>query len=60
MYKLAHNELANEQTRQRKYFNKKTKDRVFRAGEKVLLLLPTHNSKLLMHWKGPGDFGTEF
>ena len=50
---LAHQELFSAQSKQHKYFNKKAKDRVFRRGEKVLLLLSTDNSKLLMHWKGP-------
>ena len=50
---LAHQELLIAESKQHKYFNKNAKDRVFRPEEKVLLLLPTDSSKLLMHWKGP-------
>ena len=31
----------------------KARNREFKPGDKVLLLLPTDNNKLLMHWKGP-------
>ena len=31
----------------------KSRDRKFRPGEKVLLLLPTDHNKMLLQWKGP-------
>ena len=50
---LAQQELAKAQSRQRKYFNQKAKERSFRVGDKVLVLLPTNQNKLLLQWKGP-------
>lgn len=32
---------------------RRTETVTFKPGEKVLLLLPTDNNKLLMQWKGP-------
>ncbi|XP_021345000.1 uncharacterized protein LOC110444964, partial [Mizuhopecten yessoensis] len=51
-------ELAKEQLRtarvsQRKYYNKKAKDRQLDVNDKVLILLPTKTNKLLMQWRGP-------
>lgn len=51
--KIAQVELAKNQSRYRKYYNRKTKPRGFSVGEEVLLLLPTEKSKLLLQWKGP-------
>lgn len=39
--------------RTREYKNKKTDLRTFEIGDKVLLLLPTNQSKLLLTWRGP-------
>jgi len=50
---LAHQELLESQGRQQKYYNRKAKDRVFKVGDKVLLLLTADHNKLLMQWKGP-------
>ena len=50
---LARAELGKAQHKQRKYYNTKTRERVFKAGDRVLLLLPSDNNKLLMQWKGP-------
>jgi len=41
------------QKKQKKIFDYRARDRVFKSGDKVLLLLPTDENKLLMHWKGP-------
>ena len=35
------------------HYEKKTKERTFEFGHKVLVLLPTHNNKLLLQWRGP-------
>ena len=50
---LAHDALQKAQQKQKKYFDSRAKDRFFKPGDKVLLLLPTDGNKLLMHWKGP-------
>ena len=50
---LAHQQLMKAQTKQCKYFNRKTKSRSFITGDKVLVLLPTDSNKLLMQWQGP-------
>jgi hypothetical protein len=51
--KIAQTQLEKESMRYKKYFDKKAKARTFRAGERVLLLLPTKLNKLEMTWKGP-------
>ena len=50
---VAKQELSKDQGKQKKYYDVKSKDRVFNPGDKVLLLLPTEGNKLLMQWKGP-------
>ena len=53
--RIAQSELRKSQKKYRHYANQKTRDRQFKVGDKVLLLLPTDNNKLLMQWKGPYD-----
>ena len=50
---MAQQNFMKTQWKQKKRFDCKTKDRNFKRGDKVLLLLPTDDNKLLMHWKGP-------
>ena len=51
--KLAQEEMKRSQSRYRRYYNRRAKDRKFVTGDKVLILLPTDKNKLLMQWKGP-------
>ena len=51
--KLAQGELTKNQIRYKKNYDKKAKDRLFNEGDRVLVMLPTNNNKLLMQWKGP-------
>ena len=51
--KLARKELEKSQSRYKFHFDKKTSDRTFKVGDKVLLLLPTEHDKLKMQWQGP-------
>ncbi|XP_075723904.1 uncharacterized protein LOC142765981 [Rhipicephalus microplus] len=50
--RLAHEELRRAGARYAKHFNRKSRDRIFKPGDKVLILLPTDKNTLLMHWKG--------
>ncbi len=50
---LASQELAKVQLRNQGYYNRKTRDRTFQVGEKILLLLPTVHNKMGLQWKGP-------
>src|SRR5260221_3283612 len=50
---LAAKELEGAHEVNKKYFDKKTKDRKFRPGGKVLLLLTDSHCKLQLQWKGP-------
>ena len=50
---LAQIELQKSQTRQKKYYDRKTEVRTFESGDKVLVLLPTESNKLLLQWQGP-------
>ena len=51
--KLAQAELEKNQGRNKNLYNRKAKKRGFQVGDKVLVLLPTDQNKLLMQWKGP-------
>lgn len=51
--KLAQEELSKAQEKYKQYYDRKAKERKFQAGDKVLLLRPTTNNKLLVQWKGP-------
>src|SRR5260221_2854740 len=50
---LARQELEKVQLRNQGYYNRKTRDRTFQVGEKILLLLPTVHNKMELQWKGP-------
>ena len=50
---LARENLKKAQRYQKKYYDKNSKDRRFKVGDSVLLLLPTDKNKLLLQWKGP-------
>ena len=49
---IANRELEKASARYRGNFNKRAKDRKFNVNDKVLLLLPMQNNKLLMKWQG--------
>ena len=51
--KIAQEELAKAQGKQKKYYDRGAKPRKIKVGSKVLLLLPTKANKLLLQWKGP-------
>ncbi|KAF6022822.1 hypothetical protein EB796_018856 [Bugula neritina] len=53
MMEMAPASLKDNQKRYKRYFDKKAKQRDFKPDDKVLILLPTHGNKLLMHWQGP-------
>lgn len=50
---MARQTLGVSQKRYKHYFDKKAKRREFAPDEKVLILLPTNNNKLLMQWTRP-------
>nr|XP_027219647.1 uncharacterized protein LOC113811983 [Penaeus vannamei] len=52
---LAKQELLKAQETQKAYYDRKAKVRLFKAGDKCLILLPTSHNKLLAQWKGPYD-----
>ena len=49
---MAHDELRRSQVRQKRQFDHAARERTFKRGDKVLILLPTSDNKLLMQWKG--------
>ncbi|XP_013382645.1 uncharacterized protein LOC106153310 [Lingula anatina] len=51
--KLARESLRAAQGISKHHYDKKARDRTFKKGEKVLLLLPTDHNKLTLQWKGP-------
>ena len=52
MLKMAHEGLLKSQKKE-KHYDCKSKKREFEPGDKVLMLLPSDNNKLLMRWMGP-------
>ena len=51
--KLVQRNLSKAADRYKHHFDKKAKQRVFKTGDLVLLLLPTKHNKLEMSWRGP-------
>ena len=51
--KLAMQNSSAASQRNKKYCDKKTRDRRFSVGEEVLVLLPSASNKLLSSWLGP-------
>ncbi len=39
--------------KQKRLYDRRTRPKVIRPGDKVLVFLPTDTNKLLMQWKGP-------
>jgi len=52
-WEVAHEELKKHQGIQKRQFDYRAKDRTFKPGDMMLILLSTSDSKLLMQWKGP-------
>ena len=50
---LARANLLQAQGKQKPQYDKKEQDRMFKVGQKVLVLLPSDHNKLLLRWKGP-------
>lgn len=51
--KIAQSQLQKASTKYKRYYDKKAKVRKFKIGDKVLVLRPTNQNKLLLQWKGP-------
>jgi len=51
--KLVEESLKESQVKAKAHFDRKSRIRELKAGNKVLILLPTDSHKLLMQWKGP-------
>ena len=45
--------MHEAQSHQKKWYDQTARDHTLKAGEKVLVLLPTSTSKLLAKWHGP-------
>ena len=59
--KLAQAELEKNQGRNKNLHNRRAKNWSFQEGDKVLVLFPTDQNKLLMQWKGPFEIkGTKW
>ena len=50
---LVQENLLKKDQEYKHYYDRKSRRRTFKPGDKVLLLLPTSQNKLLMQWKGP-------
>ncbi|CAJ1064638.1 uncharacterized protein LOC120723181 [Xyrichtys novacula] len=53
MATLAKENMTMAQEKQKTWYDQKARERVFQPGQKVLLLLPSSESKLLAKWQGP-------
>jgi hypothetical protein len=52
MSELAQVNETKAKQKQKAYYDKKARNREFEIGQKVLVLLSTHTSKLIASWKG--------
>ena len=50
---VARESLMEVQEDYKHHYDKKTRSRIFKVGQKVNILLPTDHNKLLLQWKGP-------
>ena len=53
MSELVQKNLSKSQTQQKNWYDRRSRVREFKAGDPVLVLLPTSTSKLLAQWHGP-------
>ena len=51
--KIAQEELRRSQAKNKRLYDRGAKRNAFQVGDKVLILLPTDNNKLLLQWRGP-------
>ena len=52
-WKMAQENLKKSATRYKTYYDRGARKRKLKVGDKVLVLLPTEQNKLLVKWKGP-------
>lgn len=53
MSELAQSHMVEAQQQQKSWYDKSARQRAFEPGQKVLVLLPSDNNKLLAKWQGP-------
>ena len=53
MSSLVRDNLQDAQDTQTRWYDKSARQRTFKPGQRVLLLLPTEENKLLAEWQGP-------
>ena len=53
MVDLVETNLVKAQNRQKRWYDRSARDREFKVGDQVLVLLPTSTNKLLAQWQGP-------
>ncbi|KAL5494291.1 hypothetical protein EMCRGX_G015592 [Ephydatia muelleri] len=53
MAQIVRENVEKEQSRQKFWYDKGARSRVFSSGDLVLVLLPTSSNKLLAQWQGP-------
>ena len=59
MVSIANSKESKEKKRQKKYFDRNAKDRELKVHDKVLILLPTSENKLLAEWKEPYEISAK-
>ena len=52
---IAYENQAESQTKQKSYYDRRSRDRSFEEGVKVLLLLPSASKNLAAKWQGPHE-----
>ena len=50
---ISNSNESDSKMKQKTYYDKNCRKRIFKPGDKVLLLLPTSSNKLLAEWRGP-------
>ena len=59
MAEIVKENLTKAQLRQKQWYDRDASFREFKAGDPVLVLLPTSSSKLLAQWQGPYQVGEQ-
>lgn len=53
MCEEAQGNMQSARATQKMWYDKKARERTFKSGDEVLVLLPTSSSKLTAQWQGP-------
>ena len=53
MFDLVRENLKKAQNKQKQWYDRNVRERTFKEGDQVLVLLPASSNRLLAQWNGP-------